>query len=259
MKHAACLLLCVGLFFVPAKSKAEPWREHYGDYPPRTPADKGDDERYRWLYEKLFSADLRNSAPVEVFRSFRVHLKDSDPAFPDPSVLCQQNLLPPGPIRGKMTYVNVFPKKYAYDVEAGEDGLTLRVKIHFRNPTPEDISEFTTKVHAAAGIWNTYRPALDFPYKFRFEVVDAAGGAPFSVAIVNSTRGPYDTVWGRDWTTNTIAHEIGHMMGLGDEYQPVGKAYGCYMPSLMCDAQEGAPMPHHYYFVLRRLMIGGQR
>jgi hypothetical protein len=217
---------------------------------------KARDEKLRWLYEKLFSLDIRSAQPTEVWRSFRVHLEDTSQEFPDPSVIQQAQLMPLKPVRGMITYIGMFQKKYVYDVFLGPDGaVVLKVKVHLKNPTPEDMVAFTQKVKSAEEIWNQYRIPADFVYRFEFEVVKTAEEAPFSVTIKDSTRGPYDQFWSRDWTESTVAHEIGHMMGLGDEYQPVGKAFGCYMSSLMCSSGKGHPSFHHYYFILRRLIL----
>jgi M6 family metalloprotease-like protein len=106
----------------------------------------------------------------------------------------------------------------------------------------------------ASLIWNQSAVVFDFPYSFLFEVVRDRSQAHFSVQVKDETRGPYDANWARDWNGKVIAHEVGHMLGLGDEYQTVSGQSDCYEPSLMCGVWSGSPMPHHYYFILRRLL-----
>lgn len=212
------------------------------------------DEQYRWLYESLFAQPIRENFAAESFKSFRVHLKDSNQNFPSPENIIFKNLTPPSKIQGTMTYVSIVKKRYAYDVLATPVGLQLTVRVHFKDPTAEDKISFAEKIQQAEDLWNASRVATDFNYQFKFIVTQTESEADFSVRILNSTRGPYDMFWGRDWIPQTIAHEIGHMMGLADEYQTVTGEFDCYKPSLMCAAWSGALMPHHYYFILRRLI-----
>jgi len=184
-----------------------------------------------------------------------VHLKDSYQTFPDPELIRARNLKPVSTIRGTIAYVSIVKKKYFFDVLTATDGsLIVNVRVHFKNPTPQDILDFTEKVQQAEDIWNAGRVVTDFSYRFKFDIVADEGQAHFSVRILDSTRGPYDQFWSRDWIGNTLAHEIGHMMGLGDEYQTLTGKFDCFKPSIMCTAWTGHMMPHHYYFILRRLI-----
>jgi hypothetical protein len=213
-----------------------------------------DDNDYRWLYEILFPAEIREQLPEESFKSFRVHLKDSDGFFPNPSEITRAHLRTGLSIRGFITY-GIFRKKYNYDVTPNLDGsIELKVRVHLKNATEADWISFTDKVQLAQNLWNQSTYTTDFPYYFRFELVRNPAQVPFSVMVMDRTNGPYDQFWSRDWTPNVLAHEIGHMMGLGDEYQTLSGTFDCYRPSLMCTAWTGGWMPHHSYFVLRRLV-----
>jgi len=213
------------------------------------------DEVYRWLYEILFPEDIRLAQPKESFKSFRVHLQDSDKTFPDPSFIQLQNLDQAKKIRGMITYAGIVKKKYAYDVLKQTSGaLVLNVRVHLKNATAADQTAFATKMASAENFWNSGRPQTDFEYRFQFDLVGDSAGAHYSVQVLDTTRGPYDQFWGRDWTDKVIAHEVGHMLGLGDEYQTLSGVVDCYRPSLMCTSWTGTLMLQHYYFVLRRLV-----
>ncbi len=94
----------------------------------------------------------------------------------------------------------------------------------------------------------------DFQVDFEFSLTNDANSADFSVTLLDRTDGPYDTFWSRDWPSQVIGHEIGHMLGLADEYNTATGNFDCYKPSLMCSAYKGQWMPHIFYFVLRRLL-----
>lgn len=215
-----------------------------------------DPEKYRWLYEQLVPAQDRTNEPDKAFKSFRVHLKDNFEYFPQPSYLSTTHFNRKTHITGKITYVEVVPKKYKYDViyAPNSNDVTLRVKVAFLNPQDQDIQDFKTKFMQAEKIWNTNLLPLDFKYNFQFEVTDNPSEAHYSVILWKDTRGPYDTNWGRDWDALTVAHELGHMLGLGDEYETITSESNCLPKSLMCSSHAGAPTRSHYYFILRRLM-----
>ena len=233
------------------------WRESYG-VPPAdfVDVDAQNDDQYQWLYELLFNEQVRLSHPQESFKTFRVHLRDTYKYFPHPVFISRKYLSSEASaIEGKITYSGFFKKKYKYDLIRQPWGhWTLRVRIHFKQAKPNDLKLFAEKIHLAEMKWNREKINADFNYSFRFEIADSESDAHFSVSVLDDTRGPYDQFWSRNWTAATVAHELGHMLGLGDEYETLTGKRHCLLESLMCSSQSGRLLPHHYYFILRRLV-----
>lgn len=212
-------------------------------------------EEFRWLYEILFSSSDRQSEPAESFKSFYVHLLDSNQFFPHPEKIARLNLNSVVNIAGQITYVNVIKKMYTYDILQSNDGaFILNIRVHLKNPIGTDIESFASRLQAAQNLWNAGRVAADFNYSFKFDLAETEEAAHFSVTVMDSTRGPYDRSWGRNWSATTIAHEMGHMLGLGDEYQTISGQVDCLKSSIMCMSSSGIMQKHHYYFILRRLV-----
>ena len=174
------------------------------------------DEDYRWLYEILMPVNFQNELPSEAFKSFRVHLKDSYKQFPTPEQIQQKNLKSIRSVSGTMTYERIIKKKYRYDIVSDPQGFVIHVRVHLKNPTASDKVNFSQKMKEAQDLWNESRIETDFQYQFHFEIVSESAKAHFSVSVLDTTRGPYDTNWGRDWTGRVVAHEGGHIFGLGD-------------------------------------------
>lgn len=208
----------------------------------------------QWLYEKIIPQDVIRDFPKESFKSFRVHLKDSFKNFPEPELITKKNLKLAPVIQGTISYVGIVKKKYIYDVIVKNKTIIFNVRVHLKNPTATDLNDFKSKLDNAAQIWNSQKIKTDFDYQFQFELVTDETNAHFSVNVKDSTRGPYDENWSRSWTATAIAHEVGHMLGLGDEYQTLSGKTDCWRDSLMCESWTAPPQKHHYYFILRRLI-----
>jgi hypothetical protein len=248
------MLFLTLLFAAFAQEKV--WVEDYGQLPPDYVYKEDlSDHEYDWLYEVIMPEALRLVSPDKAFKSFRVHLKDTYKIFPHPEEIQKKNLKITNHVSGSITYVGFFRKKYKYDVMISPEGhYTLHVKVHLKKPTEIDKIEFRKKMQQATEIWNTGRVETDFSYSFLFEIVDDPKKAHYSVNVKDETRGPYDTNWARNWTSAVIAHEVGHMLGLGDEYETLSGNMDCLPESLMCSSWRGSLMKHHYYYVLRRLL-----
>ncbi len=171
----------------------------------------------------------------------------------------------PRKIEGAMRYMGFIAKQYRYDVDVndmGEKVVTLR--IHFKGDLIQDTSTrilVAANIKEAEDIWNDNAPYRGV--KFKFKVVNTDAEAHFSVGLDDKfARRQYDDTWSTNFNPNTFAHEIGHMLGLDDEYNMVGSVLDenlplqisrqCLNESLMCNNYSGRPSPYHYYLILRR-------
>ena len=190
-------------------------------------------------------------------KSFEVHSLDSYSQFP-PLRDVQTNKLKifsgARKIKGTMKYVKAFPMIYNYDVIHQGAEYIHEVRIYFIGATPADKILFENLISQAEQIWNAAKIYRDFKYSFRFKRTDDPWSAHYHVTIQNSTRGPYNITWGRNWNGISVAHEMGHMMGIADEYETITSESFCLPQSLMCSSWQGQLMKHHYYFILRRLV-----
>lgn len=214
--------------------------------------------KYEWLMPILMEQKHVQASGEEkenVENTFYPHFKDSLKYFPNPSDWdgSKLNLTKPRHITGSITYVGIFPKDYHYDVIPENGGFTLEVRIHFKKITPELKEIFKERLKLASQIWTNNQIDLGVPYQFRFLLEENKKTAHYSVALKDDTRGPYDTEWSIHWRETTVAHEVGHMLGVGDEYGTLTQHNKCLRESLMCSSYTGAPLKLHYYHVLRRL------
>ncbi len=195
--------------------------------------------------------------PKETKKSFEVHLLDSYEQFPALAEIKNKNLEQFNlikKVRGNMKYVKNFPMPYAYDVTNSGQIYTHEVKIYFLNANQKDKQHFTQRLAEAEQIWNSQKISTDFIYNFKFTLTENIRDAHYRVLVMNSTRGPYNVRWARDWSADVVAHELGHMLGIADEYETLTSEQHCLRHSLMCASHSGQLMKHHYYFVLRRLV-----
>lgn len=167
-------------------------------------------------------------------------------------------------IKGSIHYMDSIRGHYHYDVLKTQEQIVLSTKIFFRKVRNEQIAydeiDYLTvleKVKWAQTYWNSQVPD-DLNLKFKFIVVDKKEEAYFKPALVKKLiRGPYYAGWSTFWHPIVIAHEIGHMFGLDDEYEnsPLGASSDlCDADSLMCTNAPGSILkPYHFEVILRRL------
>lgn len=172
-------------------------------------------------------------------------------------------------VHGEMAFLAFWRKKYRYSVSPGPEGtVRVTVRVAFKGDlikNPKVREELQRKLDAAASVWTEHSP--DGKISFRFQIVppDTAGATTVNL-VDHFTRGPYDTKWSTIWPEHTLAHELGHVMGLDDEYNQLNESLGigkttmqieqCSPGSLMCEDQNvnTVPKPYHYYLILRRVL-----
>lgn len=198
---------------------------------------------------------------------------------PPPEAALATPLGGPRRITGELFYLGIDPREYSYDLVPTEGfGTEVRVRIHFEGPLASDartMGELGMKLAIASAFWTRHSP--DPRLRFRFAMEPDADAAPHFVIHLapGAPRTPFDLTWGSAWSWHLIAHEIGHMMGLDDEYEQLRKTFGhitnaerawdadpavklgwfkCDLTSLMCDSKGlgSVPQKYHYYVVLRR-------
>lgn len=211
-------------------------------------------------------------------------------------------------LRGSLSYGSAFsPYKgpYRYDIIKTDEGYTLKVNIRFRskildNPIsskhmPEEFESrsgvlmityrdlIDHYLDKASKLWTEFSPIEDLT--FEFKRVDSKRKSHFTVGYIDKLKSIlYNYKWNtyarenrfrnrRHWIQRVYSHEIGHMMGLEDEYSRIraiinpgyfmykknGYQYDCSTDSLMCNAvvmwtqKDPLPRPYHYYLILNRM------
>lgn len=179
---------------------------------------------------------------------------------------------------GDLAYVGLDPREYTYDLVPEPDGaIGVEVRIAFRGALTSYArvrEAMTKKLADAAALWSAHAPGARM--RFRFTWVHREDNPHYEIDLAEGEpRTPFDLTWGEGWSAHLIAHEIGHMMGLDDEYEQIRKTVGhaigkeaawradpalrlswlkCDLQSLMCDSkgESAVPQPHHYYVIARR-------
>ena len=167
-------------------------------------------------------------------------------------------------VSNEMKYYGLVNKRYKYEIKSNSNGVPqVKIRIAFKSKginSSEQISKMKVKIKEAEEIW---KAPLNKKLDFSFEVVDSPKEADYVVDLSDEDiRAPYDSAWSTQYSPNTIAHEIGHMMGLCDEYDGLGSIVHsnsndtadtkCSRTNLMCSNSSGTVRPYQYYLILRR-------
>jgi hypothetical protein len=119
--------------------------------------------------------------------------------------------------------------------------------------------------HEVEAYWNRDAKKYDLPVRYDFDFVLAAGPARSPVDVrmplyLSCGRTPYFTAMRSGWSIPIVAHEIGHYLGLLDEYEALsGMLYektpfgGAETSRMGLSMKKNTRLyPLHHYLVLRR-------
>jgi hypothetical protein len=117
------------------------------------------------------------------------------------------------------------------------------------------------------------RGARDFglpvDYDFDFVLTEAAGGGPLGADLAvplspTCGRTPYFSAFRSGWSLPIVAHEVGHVLGLLDEYEAFSGLSSLYPKTPFAGAEvsrmglsmrEGTRiLPLHHYLIVRRYL-----
>lgn len=165
-------------------------------------------------------------------------------------------------IEGKISYMGTIPQAYRYDISP--EGIEVRIAFKGELGTDEKALEETRKKLEYAGdVWTKNAPGGNL--NFRFLQVTADQQPHFTVKLSKKNRGTkYNSDWSITDSQKIVAHEVGHMLGLDDEYPVIRSIVWqvknnvdtrmCNLRSLMCDyySHNAKLYPYVYYQILRR-------
>ena len=194
-----------------------------------------------------------NQNDWDCFFALRGMLRDTKKCLPDVNEVFSTNEWD-GKIKGRIRYVGVAPLPYRYTLRSENGELIATVKLYYKNweKLEDDQQEkLRQKTANGAQIWNENRPEGS-NFKMEMLIVDSKEEADFTVkATVKRTRGPYLREHSINWSDRVFAHELGHMLGLDDEYDQINATLfrnsRCTNRSLMCSSSK-VYFPKYYWY-----------
>lgn len=165
-------------------------------------------------------------------------------------------------IKGTIRYIGLVKKQYNYELIVKDGIATAKVKIYFK--LSSELQKISTqkylnyldklqdKMEKAQEIYND-RSLRHL--RFKFEIVGDINDAHFTpVLTTRKSSGPYDSKWSTTWNEHDFAHEIGHMLGLDDEYDNIGFRTTAFAKSLFLSKEERVKIKEDHNMSLFRFV-----
>lgn len=165
-------------------------------------------------------------------------------------------------VEGSLKYMGMIPQNYRYDVSP----TGIEVRIAFQGELgndPKSLEETKEKLAYASAVWTKNSP--EGRIFFDFKLVSPDENPHFMPKLSRKNNGTkFNSNWAISDSKYIVAHEVGHMVGLDDEYSVVRSMVWqvknevdtrmCNLRSLMCDYYSPNPKlyPYVYYQIMRR-------
>lgn len=172
-------------------------------------------------------------------------------------------------VSGSISFLGFYPGQYFYRVFRNQSGqIVVDARVHIKSISANvskamrqvAIYSLQDKLKIAAEYYTRQNP-YSTKVKFQFSLTKKKEDATVSVALINGyTRGPYFSRWSMQWSTTSIIHEMGHILGMDDEYTNLPRflvkdpTAECDRHSVMCMSYGGGLQKYHYYLIFRRLL-----